>query len=501
MKKNNKKYSGGSMTLEILLAFAILIFCLTAVISISFGNQSITVDSETNTEAISIAKKTLEDARSLSRQNYLGVIATTSTETLGGLTYTKVLEVVDVTPCKKQTTSTVTWLTGLVKTQEVEFTTFFTDIAGALALGGDCAASPPGSNWDSPERFASDTFSPGKPTSIDVLNKIVVLGVDKDPFVEIADTKNAYLSQNFSDPLFLPFMNGFSLGDTPNGIDAINWTDAFGVTKKYAFFAISSTTNQLLVVDITDVRNPVLKKSVPLSSCVAGSAPQGWRLYAYKDRLYFLTRFTAGPEFHIFDISSPINPIEFGSGACKGFELGDTSESIEVRDQNIGGTTVRFVYLATDENDKELRVLNVTNPLAITEVTTATQDLTGNQDGQSVYIVGNKLYFGRQSNPSGPDLYIYDISNPVVGLTLIGSQDINTGVLGIRVAGPFAFLATPKVNKEFQIWNISNLSSISLIKEYNFGNVVNQGIDYEYDFIYATGQSTPNFQILYDSTP
>jgi len=127
--------------------------------------------------------------------------------------------------------------------------------------------------------------------------------------------------------------------------------------------------------------------------------------------------------------------------------------------------------------------------------------LPGAQDGQSVYIVGNKLYFGRQSTPSGPDFYVFNISNPTVGLAQLGSQDIGTGVIGIRVVGSLGFFVTPKVSKEFQVWNISNSASVSLIKEYNFGNVVSQGIDYEPDFVYATGQSTPNFQILYDSTP
>jgi hypothetical protein len=333
-----------------------------------------------------------------------------------------------------------------------------------------------------------------------VLNRIAYLGADKSPFLYIGDTTSVTKGQN--NGIFTTFSNSFDLGAKPNSIDVAKLNDPLtGTQKIYAFFAMDTATNQLKVVDVTNINKPVLVSTVPLSSCVSGAAPEGWRLYVYKDRLYFLTRFTAGPEFHVFNISDPNSPSEIGSGACKGFDLGDTAESIEVRDQTISGTTMRFVYLATDESDKELKVLNVTNPASISEVTSANQDLPGTQDGQSVYLTGNKLFLGRQSTPSGPDLYVYNISNPTLGLPNIGSKDIGTGVIGIRAVGKLIFLATSKVNKEFQVWNIASLSNIFLIKEYNFGNVVSQGIDYEPDWVYATGQSTPNFQILYDSTP
>ena len=113
--------------------------------------------------------------------------------------------------------------------------------------------------------------------------------------------------------------------------------------------------------------------------------------------------------------------------------------------------------------------------------------------------IGNKLYFGRQSTPSGQDLYVYDISNPPAGLTLLGSQDINAGVIDIRVAGRTIFLITSKSNKEVQIWDNENLSNIKLVKEYNFTNIADKGMDYEADFLYVTGDATPNFQILYDA--
>ena len=46
----------GFITLEILIAFAVVILSISAVIMVTFGNQSVAVDSQVNLEAISKAQ-------------------------------------------------------------------------------------------------------------------------------------------------------------------------------------------------------------------------------------------------------------------------------------------------------------------------------------------------------------------------------------------------------------------------------------------------------------
>jgi len=483
------KYSAGNSTLEILIAFAILIISITAVILVGFGNQSVTVDSETNNEGVSKAQKLLEDARASSRQDFTSVTSNSGTEVSGSLTYNKSLFVTDLTQCKKQATSTVTWSLSPLRQQKIELSTILTDIAGAIALGGDCYSDPPSSRWDNPQRFASDTINPGKTLSIDVLNKIVYLGADKPPFFLIADTRTATLGQTSG--LIVGFTNGFDAVDPVYSLDAILWRDpSTGAVKPYVYAAMASSTAQLIVIDATDIRKPTIVASRSLLDVSpSGSYPEGYRLYSYKNRLYVVTKETLGRELHIYDTSDPANPTEIGGGT----ELTTTVNSMVIRDQFVSGTPRRIAYLATTGDTKEIRILDVTNDV-VSDLSSV--NLAGNQDGESVFLIGNKLYFGRQSSPSGADLYIYDVSNPV-SPTPLGSKDIGTSVIGIRVSGNLGFLATSKTNKEFQVWNISNPVNITLIKEFNFGNIVAQGLDYEPDFIYATGQATPNFQILY----
>ena len=478
-------------TLEALIALAVLTLGISASVLVSFGSQSLAVDVQTNREALSKAHAALEDTRATSRQDFASIVSqATTTDDM----YLKRFELLDDEQCKKVVLSRVVWNVTPSRHEKVELQSSLGDIALALAYGGDCIVDPPHSIWDNPQRFASDTISTGKSTAIDVLDKIAYIGADHSPYFYIADTTLAVLGQTSG--LLVVFGNGFDAGAQINSLDAIHDLSS---GKNYVFAAMDAPTNQLEVIDVTDIHNPVIAATRSLSPCVAGSYPQGWRVRYYGGKLYVTTRFTAGPEFHVFDVTTPANPTEYtiGGGVCRGFNLGDTANDFVVKDQIVGGMSKRFIYLATDEIDKELRVFDVTDPIHMSEVTPANQDLPGAQNGLSVFLLGNKLYVGRQSTPGGPDLYIYGVSNPLAGLTLLDSQDIGTGVLAIRVAGRFAFLATPKSNKEFQVWDISKPLAITRIKDYSFGNIVDEGLDYESDSIYATGQATPNFQMLY----
>src|SRR3989338_9394963 len=88
-----KKYMKGFATLEILIAFAVLILSISAVILLVFGNQSIIIDSQTNSEALYKAQKMLEEARAASKQDFFSVnsITTTSDDI-----YQKTLDVIDL---------------------------------------------------------------------------------------------------------------------------------------------------------------------------------------------------------------------------------------------------------------------------------------------------------------------------------------------------------------------------------------------------------------------
>lgn len=496
---NNITKIKGAMTLELLLAFAIFTLNITAVILVINGSQSVSIDTETSTEALAKANTALEEIRVNSLENFSSTKNTESTETSGSLVFTKNIYIADQTHCRKLATSKVSWTTPPARPQKVELQALLLDKRENIALGGDCPNDVSLKNWDSVQTFASDVLPVGQPTTLDVLDKIAYIGTDQAPFFQIINTEIITEGQTMG--LLTPFNNSFDLGAEPNHVDVVKLTDPTGVEKTYAFFAMNTLNKQLKVVDVTDINSPTLVASKSLSTCVTGSAPQGWRLFVYQNKLYLATRFTAGPEFHIFDISNPINPAEIGNGICNGYELGSTVERIAIEEQKISASKYVFAYLATDQDSRELRVLDATNPSSINEVPTASQDLPGIQDGESLYISGSKLYFGRRSTPPGPDLYVFDITDPLAGLPTMGSADIGTSVLGIKIVGPLAFLATTRAGKQIQVWNVVDPSNMYVLEEFNSGYIVGNGFDYSNDFIYTTLQSSPNLKILYDNTP
>src|SRR3989344_6010264 len=126
---NNMRMDRGSSILEVLIAVAILTFGIAAATMLSFASQSLEVDTDTSHEALFMAKEVLEEARADSRENFNSVVD--SLPTLTDI-YTNKLLVRDDTTCRKTATSTITWNVSPLRTQTIELTPIFTDVAGSF---------------------------------------------------------------------------------------------------------------------------------------------------------------------------------------------------------------------------------------------------------------------------------------------------------------------------------------------------------------------------------
>ncbi len=500
-----KKLNSGMSTLEILIAFSIVIVCMSAIIVVAFSNQSVTVDSQINNEAIFKAQALLEKARADSRNDYSSVknCDDSSSAKCSGTYdsfYNRILAIdpTSITQCGEDIKSSTSWTEG-TRNLSIDFTTHLGDISSAVALGGTCDSTPPPSGWNPPATWASSNFNPGKPTGLDVLSKIVYMSADKTPFLEIADTNG--VAQGTSSGLFLSFTNGFddSIGYSKyakmNDIRVAKYQNG----KIYAFAARDTGTNagQFEVIDVTTPTAPV-SKAVKSLAGVSGSYPAAWRLYYFDNKVYVVTQFTAGPELHVFDVSDPTKPSEIGTGT----DLGRTVEGLVVTKKIISSVTHYVVYMATDKNSAPLSVYDITYPpstINVNEATSAEPSFSKYQDGQAVYAIGSYLYFGRMSDPSGSDLFVYDISNPLSGsaLPLIGQADIGTSVIGLSVSGSFAFLATAKLSNEFQAWT-SSPSNLTRVSNFNFPNVIYNGIKYQDSWVYVASQGNDALRIIYN---
>ncbi len=460
--KNNKFPIAGFATLEILIAFAMIILCISAVIMVTFGNQSVAIDSETNNEAISKAQELLEKERADSRFDFNEVNPYTTTEISGPLTYTKTINVetsaTDPTLnlWTKRVTSTVTWPAG-ARTLSSVFTTLLTN--KDAVSGGDTCSSVLSGDWAHPSltsyEFGKDLLVPSDPSSgfpigdIDVNNKVLYAVVNNSN----GNNNPTFFKFDISDPSVKPvFISSMDNNPTVKaGFNAVHVGDNYAYVANanganYTTCASSLSCSQLQVID-TATMTVVGKIKIPGVTGNAGQAI-GTAVF-YKDGIVYLglAKTLAGPEFNILDVGgggsggSPSNPVYLG-----GISIGNGINSIYVKDG--------FAYIASPHNE-ELKIINVSNLNAPTQVGQFNAPGGGgnNGNGKSLAVVGNVLYLTR-TLLTGNELYILNKKNPNTSLPVLNSKDIkntsgnNTSVNSITVRDYLVFLLT---NDDFQI--------------------------------------------------
>ena len=459
----------GSSTLEILIAFVLLSLALTAVISVVFGNQTIGIDTETNTEALYKAQAMLEAERALARQDWDAVVSVAPSP--DGI-YTKSIDVQSIGSVTKRVTANVLWSTS-GRNLAVHLTTLLTDFVSA---GNICSETLTG-DWKQPLHYDYATVDLLSPVTgnndigfsisdVAVYRKKLYLTADST-----ANTKNTfYIFDLPSDPSHLPAYRG-QLNNAPSlSAAAFPVINALALARNYAYIANGTPANfgtctqsdkcsQLQVVDVSDPASPALVKSFKIPG-VTGTSGQGVgkNIRYHNGYVYLgLTKTASGPEFHIIGVHNPLNPVHMGV-----FPIGRTINSIVVKNQ--------YAYLATTNNTQEVYILDVGTPSVPTLVgmyNATPNDTVGNNSGlgKSLYLSGTKLHFGRTYSFSGsdPEWYILDASNPATALPVLGSKDVGISanpdsVNDIVVRDDLAFLLT---NKQFQVWNVADPTTIA----------------------------------------
>src|SRR3989344_851579 len=225
------KYNKGFATLEILIAFAVLILSISAVILLVFGNQSIIIDSQTNSEALYKAQKMLEEARAASKFdfNLVNPIPNTADDI-----YTKNLAVSMVDFFTKNVTSNITWKVDGGRDQTISLYTLITN--PDAINGGDTCNSVLGGDWAHPKLLGDvDVGQNNGATDVDVfMGKAYVTtdpsSVPKEDF-HVIDVGNPNASP-------LPILKSINTGP---GLVAVQ------VAGRYAYAANTSINGPLQV--------------------------------------------------------------------------------------------------------------------------------------------------------------------------------------------------------------------------------------------------------------
>ena len=181
------------------------------------------------------------------------------------------------------------------------------------------------------------------------------------------------------------------------------------------------------------------------------------------------------PEFFIFDTTDPSGELTI---------VGSLNLDTTVNAVYVAGD---FAYLATNRENEELVVINVSNPASPVKVGDYDADPGGwlLSDGMDVWVEDNKVYLSTRINISSgidPEFYVLEVntSDPYnVTFSTLGYFDIDHSINGIFIEGNYAYLATADQNREFQIVDISNPASPQVVCWY----------DLEKDSIFAWANS------------
>ncbi|MES3005824.1 MAG: hypothetical protein V4664_02660 [Patescibacteria group bacterium] len=505
MKKRNISQSGVS-TLEIIIALAILVIVMTGVIVVLFSNQSIVVDNELGSRATTLASRQIEQAFASSTSvavfNSLVSMATTTEDV-----FKKKIDIVPISECVKRVDSTVSWTQGL-RPLVTSFSSLLVSTGTAALLGMDCDTHGPSSDndWDNPTSDYTWDFSPSgsQATDIDVIKR-------GNNTYALLTSKSGSISQ---DDFWIVDVTNPSSPQKVAGLDTGEDLNALDVVGDYVFVASASTTAQLQVIDISTIASPnvVATRSLTGPTCSGKKGKKdltcvGRTLYYYNERIYFLTLDTESEndsELHIFNTTTPSNPGEYGNG----IDLGFLANDIIVRGN--------YAYVASSKDNGELIVGDVSVPAAPVEV--ATYNLDGTGDATALYVLGKRLYIGREDDTFGgaDEFLIFNIttfSNPVE----ITSQDFdlklcydkshkaqkclspNNSIEGIIVSGNFAFISTSDQTNSFQVWQVLNdvITPRSTCNAINYAEKTTS-MDYQDNRIFVSKESNTALIIIYD---
>lgn len=449
VRSTGKNYISGFITLEILIAFAVVILSIGAVVMIAFGNQSVSVDGEINNEAIFKAQSLLEKTRADSRSDF-NLVNPILPHPDPNNFYTESLDVVQKDLFTKKVTSTISWQSA----GRSLFTTFTTLLTNRNSTNTCSSVLPNALGWKNPAHYEFPFISGTSIADLDIFNNKL--------YIVASNTQNKtdqsfFVLQPDNDSSRNPTM----LGGVDNNIKSVAGLNSLKVFGNYAYVANAygadftnctqaGNCSQFQIIDISNPASPVVVKSVKVPGVTGkGGKAIGMSIFYKKGYVYLgLSKTESGPEFNVFDVGgggfgSPTSPVWKG-----GYRVSNAVNDIFVEGN--------YAYLATP-NSNNLIILDISksdNPIFVSGYTPP----NGLNGGEHIYVVGNTVYLGRTFGAD--EFQILNVSNPKE-VSLIAKMDIGTSnkttVHGLLIRDYLAFIFTLD---QFQVWNISNPNNI-----------------------------------------
>lgn len=414
--------------MEVLLAVTVFGMFVTALVGVIVFGRTSTASAGYNERATFLAQEALEAVRNIRDENLsnisdgtYGLVQSGGVWTLSGSSdvtdvYTRSITISSVDAYRKNITANVTWpyqsSTGNVSLRQLltGWGTITKTWANATKAGSYDIA---GTN-DALKVAASGNYA-------------YVVRASGSPNFAIFDISNAAA----------PVLVG-SLSTV-----ATNVTNIF-VSGNYAYVTTSSNSAEMQIINISNPASPSIAGTYNATGNSDGLAVYAVGNYAY------LARAANGnsQEFVVVNVSNPATPTTVGS----------YNNNSSMTDVVVDGN---YAYIGTNASTQEVMLINISNPAAPSLATT--YDLPGNVGVNAIAKNGNNLYVA-----SGTVLQSVGVGNPLSpvnlgSVTSAGVATINDITID-TTSNNYAFLGTNYVSGEFQVVDISNPASMSVVR-------------------------------------
>lgn len=379
----------GFITIEFLVALAVVVTIVSATSQVAAGMVDARVDNVLADDAMQILSSDVQSITASSARVY--ELAPPSALP-AGFSFTRLLSATSF--CTAIVRDRISWDTTRERNQDL--VTAYVDEQSVADVGYDCPVVGLSHAWQNSVASArAACHARVGMHSTDVVNRngkrIVFVGGTSvqgaDPDLCVYDVTSA------DSPMLVSSLN------TGPGIFSL---DAAG---DYVYVVQNANSLQFQVIDVTDSAHPFVVASRSLPG-VSGSFPQGRSVYVFRNRAYVGTYETAGPEFHVFDITDPRNPRALGSRA-----INHSIRQILVRIVTLGGIEHVLAYIASSADAAEVLILDVTNPAAIIELSHV--DVPGSGSATAEAFLGVNLVVARQQVAGEKALALVNLSDSV----------------------------------------------------------------------------------------
>ena len=554
----------GFSIIEMLIAMALLVSALASVVLLSSGNRSLAIDSQTQSEGLTVAEKFLESEQAAARKDFRLVNPTTTTETIGNLTYTKKLDVLPLGDFfTKQIKATITWPGTYGRTQNTTLSSLVTNFENVI--GGDTCYST-----------LSDSAGAHTDWAHPVTTNVLLGGISG-----INDASGAYpISdlQVYKQKMYIA-VQGSAQSAGPNspasassktGVGTVSWSGpsgalASGGSVAGASLGNSATSNYLWVSGFgAGLSIPQGATILGIQVSVVRSASNASAIADNQVRLIKSDGATlssgnraTGTTWSASTVTATYGGVSdlWGEGwsaadiknANFGVAISVKNSSTQTRTANVDYISVTVTYI------RQLYVLNTSTPTSPTLANTLGSNTTAAgftsvaSDGTYVYaavnsattplqvidtsvspavvktsysLTGNTavantlfykdgyIYLGLANNPGGPEFNIIDVHNPLSIPAPVGTYELGAGIKSIFVRGNYAYLGTDDNTREVVILNLTDLLHPALGGTYNAPGTTGFGYGQRLytvgDTLYAgrtyDGASTANEFLILDAS-